>query len=57
MVFFFLRFQLGFFAYHTLISDEADPAGPVLIDSLFIYRPDKRGEIWRFVFYMVLHAG
>jgi len=24
---------------------------------MFIYRPDKRHEIWRFVLYMVLHAG
>jgi hypothetical protein len=24
---------------------------------VFIYRPDKRLEVWRFLFYMVLHAG
>lgn len=24
---------------------------------MFIYRPDRRHEIWRFVLYMVLHAG
>lgn len=31
--------------------------GPVPIDSLFIYRPDKRHELWRFMSYMFLHAG
>lgn len=31
--------------------------GPVPSDSMFIYRPDRRHEIWRFVLYMVLHAG
>lgn len=51
------RTQLGFFAYHTLTTGLADPAGPVPIDSIFIYRPDKRQEVWRFLFYMVLHAG
>lgn len=54
---FFSHQQLGFFAYHTLTTGLADPAGPVPIDSIFIYRPDKRQEVWRFLFYMVLHAG
>uniref|UniRef100_A0A336K0V8 CSON003672 protein n=1 Tax=Culicoides sonorensis TaxID=179676 RepID=A0A336K0V8_CULSO len=49
--------ELGMFTYHTLTSGQADPGGPVPIDSMFIYRPDKRHEIWRFLFYMVLHAG
>lgn len=43
--------------YHTLASGEAAPTGPIPTDSMFIYRPDKRHEIWRFVLYMVLHAG
>lgn len=51
-------FQLSFFTYHIFTSGHAaDPAGPVPIDSIFIYRPDKRQEVWRFLFYMVLHAG
>lgn len=54
---FLLYLQLGFFAYYTLTSGEADPAGPVPYDSIFIYRPDKRQEVWRFVTYMILHAG
>ncbi|XP_037906975.1 protein rhomboid isoform X3 [Hermetia illucens] len=49
--------ELGFFTYHTLTSGQAEPAGPVPIGSLFIYRPDKRHELWRFLFYVVLHAG
>ncbi|XP_035786835.1 protein rhomboid isoform X2 [Anopheles aquasalis] len=49
--------ELGFFVYHSLTLGPADPAGPVPIDSMFIYRPDKRQEVWRFLFYMVLHAG
>lgn len=24
-------------------------------DSIFIFRPDKRYEFWRFLFYMILH--
>ncbi|KOX72829.1 Protein rhomboid [Melipona quadrifasciata] len=36
---------------------EVNTSGPVPIDSVFIYRPDKRLELWRFAFYMFLHAG
>ncbi|KPU77726.1 uncharacterized protein Dana_GF27773 [Drosophila ananassae] len=49
--------ELGFFVYHTMATGEAAPRGPIPSDSMFIYRPDKRHEIWRFLFYMVLHAG
>ncbi|XP_013794437.1 protein rhomboid-like [Limulus polyphemus] len=49
--------ELGFFTYYTVTMGEITTTGPVPIDSLFIYRPDKRVEVWRFVFYMVLHAG
>ncbi|XP_055377175.1 protein rhomboid [Condylostylus longicornis] len=50
--------ELGFFIYHTLTSEyTTDPIGPIPIDSIFIYRPDKRHEVWRFIFYMVVHAG
>jgi hypothetical protein len=50
-------FQLGFFTYYTVAMGGVNPSGPVPIDSVFIYRPDKRLEVWRFLFYMVLHAG
>uniref|UniRef100_A0ABD2X430 rhomboid protease n=1 Tax=Trichogramma kaykai TaxID=54128 RepID=A0ABD2X430_9HYME len=36
---------------------EINTSGPVPIDSVFIYRPDKREEFWRFALYMFLHAG
>ncbi|XP_030380170.1 protein rhomboid-like [Scaptodrosophila lebanonensis] len=49
--------ELGFFVYHTLVVGEAAPTGPIPTDSLFIYRPDKRHEIWRFLLYMMVHAG
>lgn len=50
-------FQLAFFTYYTVAMGGVNPSGPVPIDSVFIYRPDKRLEVWRFLFYMVLHAG
>ncbi|KYN28248.1 Protein rhomboid [Trachymyrmex cornetzi] len=49
--------RLGFFTYYTVAMGEVNPSGPVPIDSVFIYRPDKRLELWRFAFYMFLHAG
>ncbi|CAM1312480.1 RHBDL3 (predicted) [Pycnogonum litorale] len=49
--------ELGFFIYYTVTMGELKASGPVPIDSLFIYRPDRRLEIWRFLFYTVLHAG
>ncbi|KAH0541001.1 hypothetical protein KQX54_020768 [Cotesia glomerata] len=49
--------SLGFFTYYTVAMGEVNPSGPVPIDSVFIYRPDKRLELWRFAFYMFLHAG
>lgn len=56
--FFFLSvLQLGFFTYYTAAKGQVNPSGPVPIDSVFIYRPDKRQELWRFAFYMFLHAG
>ena len=49
--------QVGFFIYYCLEAGDISPAGPVPADSLFIYRPDKRIEVWRFFFYMLIHAG
>ncbi|KAF7265680.1 hypothetical protein GWI33_020764 [Rhynchophorus ferrugineus] len=49
--------ELAFFIYYLVSTGEINPAGPVPIESIFIYRPDKRLEIWRFLFYMLLHAG
>ncbi|CAH1115998.1 unnamed protein product [Phaedon cochleariae] len=49
--------ELGFFLYYFITTGELNPTGPVPIDSIFIYRPNKRSEIWRFLLYMFLHAG
>ncbi|ODN04614.1 Protein rhomboid, partial [Orchesella cincta] len=49
--------ELGFFTYYTVWHGEISSSGPLPMDSPFVYRPDKRQEVWRFLFYMVLHAG
>lgn len=56
-VFIVTLIELGFFTYYTVTTGAVTPTGPVPIDSFFIYRPDKRLQVWRFLFYMVLHAG
>jgi len=57
--------ELGFFIYYTVSEAELASAGleripssvaPVPIDSVLLYRPDRRWQVWRFVTYMVLHA-
>jgi len=50
--------ELIFFSYYALTQPAGlSTNGPIPIDSIFIYRPDKRAEVWRFFLYMVLHAG
>lgn len=50
--------ELIFFSYYSVTSQVGVTTnGPIPIDSLFIYRPDKKSEVWRFFLYMVLHAG
>jgi len=46
--------EVAVFIYY-LITNHTSSSVP--IDSSFIYRPDKKHEIWRFVLYMLLHAG
>ncbi|XP_065214530.1 protein rhomboid isoform X2 [Planococcus citri] len=48
--------ELGVFTYYTVTTGEMNASGPVP-DSIFVYRPDKKIQIWRFIFYTVLHAG
>ncbi|CAD7082036.1 unnamed protein product [Hermetia illucens] len=49
--------EIGVFVYDLLTTKtQMVPAGPIPVDSVFIYRPDRRQEIWRFISYMVLHA-
>lgn len=47
--------EIACFLYHTITNTNSNSSVP--IDSMFIYRPDKKHEIWRFVLYMLLHAG
>lgn len=49
--------QLSVFVYYTAITGEMTIGGPVPLESPFIYRPDKRHHIWRFLMYAILHAG
>ena len=49
--------QLGCFVYYCMESRMITLNGPVPVHSIFIYRPDRRLELWRFVLYMLLHAG
>uniref|UniRef100_A0A914XP94 rhomboid protease n=1 Tax=Plectus sambesii TaxID=2011161 RepID=A0A914XP94_9BILA len=50
--------QVLFFVYYSLSAQEVPVAnGPLPIDSLMIFRSDKREEIWRFLFYALVHAG
>lgn len=48
--------SLSLFAFQFVIF-VAGLAGPYLDDSPYIYRPDRRSEIWRYVTYMLLHEG
>ncbi|XP_033743038.1 rhomboid-related protein 3-like [Pecten maximus] len=49
--------EVGFFVYHCLEANNISPTGPVPVESVFIYRPDRRLQLWRFIFYMFIHAG
>ncbi|XP_045213221.2 rhomboid-related protein 3-like isoform X1 [Mercenaria mercenaria] len=49
--------EVGCFLYHSLDSGRVTVNGPLPVTSVFIYRPDRRIEIWRFVLYMFIHAG
>lgn len=40
------------FVYHFIADSSNLP-----IDSMLIYRPDRKSEVWRFFLYMLLHAG
>ncbi|KAL3877380.1 hypothetical protein ACJMK2_035098 [Sinanodonta woodiana] len=49
--------EVGFFIYHCLDMGRITLNGPVPVNSVFIYRPDRRIEVWRFILYMFIHAG
>uniref|UniRef100_A0A6A7FS57 rhomboid protease n=1 Tax=Hirondellea gigas TaxID=1518452 RepID=A0A6A7FS57_9CRUS len=48
--------QLLVFGYYTVVTGEMEITGPVPMDSPFIYRPDARQHVWRFMLYSLLHA-
>lgn len=49
--------EIGVFLYDYMTVDfQPELNSPISSDSVLIYRPDRRQEIWRFVSYMVLHA-
>ncbi|KRX67556.1 Protein rhomboid [Trichinella sp. T9] len=47
----FLTFAYYAFPYGTLNFDKK-----ILTQTAFTYRPDKRTQIWRFIFYILVHA-
>nr|KAG5714618.1 hypothetical protein BaRGS_000106 [Batillaria attramentaria] len=49
--------EVGCFVYYCMESRMITLNGPVPVHSIFIYRPDRRLELWRFILYMLLHAG
>ncbi|XP_076458117.1 rhomboid-related protein 2-like [Babylonia areolata] len=52
-----LVLEVGCFVYYCMEAGWLAVNGPVPMHSIFIYRPDRRVELWRFVLYMLLHAG
>ncbi|KAL4240973.1 Rhomboid-related protein 3 [Mactra antiquata] len=49
--------EIGCFLYYAMENGRVTINGPLPLTSIFIYRPDRRIEIWRFVLYMFVHAG
>ncbi|XP_017479385.1 PREDICTED: protein rhomboid-like [Rhagoletis zephyria] len=54
--------EIAIFAYDsatvpgTATTRQLIPHMPIASDSVFIYRPDRRLQVWRFLSYMFLHA-
>jgi len=54
--------QLSFFIYHVVhLQEDHNMAifwtGPAPLCSVMIFSPDKRGQVWRFVTYAMVHSG
>lgn len=50
--------QIVVFGYNTLISGAGIQLnGPVFHCSNLIFDPDKRGQVWRYFTYMLIHSG
>ena len=51
-----LQAQLSFSSNAGAAASDDELRVPIPTDSVFIYRPDRRLQVWRFVSYMFLHA-
>jgi len=49
--------QLGVYIYYGATLGEWLSYSPDLLQSPLIFDPNKRQEVWRFLTYMLLHAG
>ncbi|CAN7985128.1 unnamed protein product [Ixodes hexagonus] len=49
--------EVATFIYYCVVLQEFTATGPVPLDSVFIYNPKRRKEAWRFLTYMLTHAG
>lgn len=49
--------EIGLFTYHCLDAGAISANGPIPVESVLIFRPDKRIQLWRFVSYTLIHAG
>uniref|UniRef100_A0A5S6QGZ0 Rhomboid domain-containing protein n=1 Tax=Trichuris muris TaxID=70415 RepID=A0A5S6QGZ0_TRIMR len=49
--------ELLSYIYYNAALAGSQQSTKLPVDSLFIYRPDKRAQIWRFIFYILIHAG
>ncbi|XP_062575864.1 protein rhomboid-like isoform X1 [Saccostrea cucullata] len=49
--------EIGLFTYHCLDAGVISANGPIPVESVLIYRPDRRIQLWRFITYTLIHAG
>ncbi|KAM7312240.1 rhomboid-related protein 2 [Ixodes scapularis] len=49
--------EVATFIYYCVVLHEFSATGPVPMDSVFIYNPKRRKEAWRYLTYMLTHAG
>lgn len=49
--------EVAAFVYYAVKLGDVSMSGPIPFDSLFIYNPYKRYEVWRYMTYMFIHAG
>ncbi|XP_048733353.1 protein rhomboid-like isoform X2 [Ostrea edulis] len=49
--------EIGLFTYHCVDAGAISANGPIPVESVLIYRPDKRIQLWRFILYTLIHAG